>query len=177
VNALADPGVGNYLNRHFVSGFQKVATFRIVAGQKQGGNVAAYFCTPEGRVLHAVAGPVDAGTLLREARWANETFQMAQLQHLPPAEMAGFFRKAHRERLRQENNVTLPEAKLPRVGTVSGKQLGRLLAQNGRLGLSNQGKVHLLLAVAPLPRLERVYRVVFENILNEQISTNPVARR
>ena len=53
--------MGDYLNRHFVSAFQKVATFQIVNGaQKQGGNVASYFCTPEGRVLHAIAGPVDA---------------------------------------------------------------------------------------------------------------------
>jgi len=35
--------------------------------------------------------------------------------------------------------------------------------------------VHLLLAVAPLPRLEQVYQVVFENILNERITTKPVA--
>ena len=54
MNALANEEVGQYLNRHFVSAFQKVATFQINAGQKQGGNVAGYFCTPEGRVLHAL---------------------------------------------------------------------------------------------------------------------------
>ena len=36
--------VGKFVNEHFVSSFQRVATFRIVGGQKQGGNVAAYFC-------------------------------------------------------------------------------------------------------------------------------------
>jgi hypothetical protein len=46
-----------------------VGTFRIVNGQKQGGNVASYFCTPDGRVLHLIAGPVDGDTLIREARW------------------------------------------------------------------------------------------------------------
>ena len=30
----------------------KAGTFKIVDGQKQGGNVAAYFCAPDGRVLH-----------------------------------------------------------------------------------------------------------------------------
>ena len=49
-----------------MSSFQKVATFKIVGGNKQGGNVAAYFCAPDGRVLHCVAGPVDAATFLRE---------------------------------------------------------------------------------------------------------------
>ena len=58
VNALANPEVGKYLNEYFVSSFQKVATFRIVnGGQKQGGNVASYFCAPDGRVLHVVRRP------------------------------------------------------------------------------------------------------------------------
>ena len=69
MNALAKPEVGEFLNKNFVSSFQKVATFQIVNGQKQGGNVAAYFCAPDGRVLHCVAGPVDSGTMLREAQW------------------------------------------------------------------------------------------------------------
>ena len=60
MNALAQPQVGEYFKRHFVSAFQKVATFKVNGGNKQGGNVASYFCTPEGRVLHVVAGPVNA---------------------------------------------------------------------------------------------------------------------
>jgi hypothetical protein len=60
VNALTEPEVGQYLNRHFVAAFQKVATFKVAGNNKQGGNVAAYFCTPAGLVLHAIAGPVDA---------------------------------------------------------------------------------------------------------------------
>jgi hypothetical protein len=40
--------------------------------QKNGGNVAGYFCTPEGFVLNAVVGPVPAQKLLSEARWAVE---------------------------------------------------------------------------------------------------------
>ena len=39
-----------------MSAFQKVGTFRISNGQKQGGNVASYFCTPDGQVLHLLAG-------------------------------------------------------------------------------------------------------------------------
>ena len=73
MNALADPEVGKYLNEYFVSAFQKVGTFRIVGRQKQGGNVASYFCAQDGRVLHVVAGPVNAATLLKEARWVVET--------------------------------------------------------------------------------------------------------
>jgi len=50
---------------------------KIVNGQKQGGNVASYFCAPDGRVLHCVAGPVDAGTFLREAKWIVEKAKKA----------------------------------------------------------------------------------------------------
>ena len=54
MGALANDQVGDYLNRHFVSSFLKVGTFALVNGQKQGGNVATYFCLPDGRVLHAL---------------------------------------------------------------------------------------------------------------------------
>ena len=77
MNALANPEVGKYLNEYFACSFQKVATFRVVGGQKQGGNVASYFCAPDGRVLHVVAGPVNSATLLKEARWVVETTKKA----------------------------------------------------------------------------------------------------
>jgi len=174
VNALTNAEVGRYLNRHFVSAFQKVANFQINGGQKQGGNVAGYFCTPEGRVLHVLAGPVDADTFLREARWANETYQMAQLEKPTLAQLQAFFRKAHLERLQQEQNVRLPLNRLPKPDVLTREQLDRLIVQNNHLGLNNQGKVHMLLAVAPLPPLGQVYRAVFEQILKEKISTKPV---
>jgi hypothetical protein len=174
VNALADPNVGRYLNRHFVSAFQKVATFEINGAQKQGGNVASYFCTRDGLVLHAVAGPVQGEVFLREARWANETYQLAQLEKPNPAQLQAFFRKAHLERL-QQLNVRLRADRLPRPDAITPKLLERLLAENVHLGLDNQGKVDLLLTVGPTPRLNQFYRVVFERILEEKISTNPVA--
>ena len=53
---------------------QQVGNFEVVnqAGVlvKNGGNVASYFCTPDGRVIHAVTGPVPAEELLAAARWA-----------------------------------------------------------------------------------------------------------
>ena len=60
MGALANDEVGKFINEHCVSSFQKVATFRIVGKAKQGGNVASYFCAPDGRVLHVVPGPVNA---------------------------------------------------------------------------------------------------------------------
>jgi hypothetical protein len=157
VNALANAGVGKYLDTFFVSTFQKVAAFKIVAGQKQGGNVASYFCTPEGQVLHAVAGPVDAATLLREARWAVEACKLGRLEAGDdPDKLRAFFHNAHAERLRKEHGLDL----------TAGRRRGQL---------AKAGRVHLLLAAAPLARVERVYKVVFEKILGETVSTAPVA--
>jgi hypothetical protein len=103
VNALASPEVGKYLNEYFVSSFQKVATFKIVGAQKQGGNVASYFCAPDGRVLHAVAGPVDAATLLREAKWVVDNTKKAIAEAKGDGgKFKAYFRKLHAERLKTE---------------------------------------------------------------------------
>ncbi|MCH8246473.1 MAG: hypothetical protein IH951_08705 [Bacteroidetes bacterium] len=58
---------------------QQVGDFKVtnVRGkiQRNGGNVVSYFCTPEGRVIYAVVGPVKPEKLLKAARWAHETFR------------------------------------------------------------------------------------------------------
>ncbi len=101
MNALTNPEVGKYLNGSFVATYQKVGTFTINGGQKQGGNVASYFCTSEGRVLHIIAGPVKADVLLREARWVVETSKLALLEDVKTeVRLRLFWRKAHVERLR-----------------------------------------------------------------------------
>ena len=108
MNALANPQVGKYINENFVSSFQKVATFRIVGKQKQGGNVATYFCAPDGRVLHCIAGPVNAPAMLREAKWVVETAKKAIDESKGDG---GVFkarmRTAHAERLRTEHGLAV----------------------------------------------------------------------
>lgn len=111
MNALANPEVGAFLNKHFVSSFQKVATFRIVNGQKQGGNVASYFCAPDGRVLHCVAGPVNAATLLREAKWVVDSVKKAMEEsRKTEVPFKALFRRWHAERLRQEHGLVVEPA-------------------------------------------------------------------
>jgi len=106
VNALADVETGTYINEHFVSSFQKVATFKIVNGQKQGGNVASYFCAPDGRVLHCVAGPVDAATMKREAQWVVETTKRAMKEAKGDgAKFKAIFREAHAQKLLNETGL------------------------------------------------------------------------
>jgi hypothetical protein len=158
-----------------VPAFQKVATFRINEGQKQGGNVASYFCTPGGLVLHAVAGPVDADTFLREARWAHDTYEAARLAAPSPDELRAFFREAHHDRLQREHGVRLSQHRLSPPDASGEGTLDQSFAQHVRRTSDNRGKVHLLLALCPMPPLGQVYQVVFEKILGERISTSPVA--
>lgn len=108
MGALNDEKVGKYVNEYFVSSYQKVATFKIVNGQKQGGNVAAYFCAPDGRVLHCVAGPVNAQTFLREAKWVVETTkECMKAAKDDGAKFKSLFRKAHAEKLRQDFGIVV----------------------------------------------------------------------
>src|SRR5207302_8982815 len=79
-----------------------------VGARKQGGNVASYFCAPDGRVLHVVAGPVDAPTLLREAKWVVETTRKALAESKDDGgKFKAYFRKAHAERLRTEYGLVV----------------------------------------------------------------------
>jgi hypothetical protein len=108
VGALADAEVGKYINKYFVSSFQKVATFRIVGKQKQGGNVATYFCAPDGRVLHVVAGPVNAKTMLHEAKWLVETAEAAIKECKGDGgKFKAIFRTAHAKKLKAETGLVV----------------------------------------------------------------------
>jgi hypothetical protein len=175
VNALANEEVGKYLNQHFVSSFQKVGTFQVANGQKNGGNVASYFCLSDGSVLHAVAGPVDAATLLREARWVAETRKLAMTTSRGDIDRyRAVFRKAHADRLQQEYQVKINSRKL--AGDYA---LTAFTEQdfNRRLGCqagNRQARVHWLLALFPLVPIDQIYPVVFEKILGEKVSTLPV---
>jgi hypothetical protein len=176
VNALANAEVGEYLTKHFTATFQKVGSFRVAGAQKQGGNVASYFCTPDGGVLDAVAGPVDAATLLREARWVVETRKMALLESGGNVNRYRLFlRLAHAQRLADENGVA--DVNWRALPLYRGSEAAlALLLDNDRHArrLNQQGRVHLLLAAFPLVKLDQAYRVVYERILNEQVTTAPV---
>ena len=111
MGALANPEVGKFINEYFCSAYQKVATFKIVGAQKQGGNVASYFCAPDGRVLHCVAGPVDAGTFLREAKWVVDTTKKAmEVSKNDGGKFKAYFRTAHADKLRQDFGVIVSPA-------------------------------------------------------------------
>jgi len=93
--AFTNVELGNYLRKYFVASYQIVPT---VAPK---GAVVSYFCAPDGRVLHAVAGAVDAAVLLAEATWAVEASKKAiEESRTTEVPFKALFRKAHAERLR-----------------------------------------------------------------------------
>ena len=173
MRALANEEVGNYLNQHFVSSFQKVANFRIVVGQKVGGNVASYFTLEDGSVLHILAGPLDAATLLREARWVVETRKLAiTASQGSSTRYKTFWRRAHAERLLAEHGVAMNVKRKAGISSQT-STMSPALGFVGR-GVNAGAQVHSLLATYPLIKIDKIYGVVFERILGEKLSTIPV---
>jgi hypothetical protein len=175
VNALANEKVAEYINENFVATYMKVGTFQIVNGQKQGGNVASYFCQPTGEVVHAVPGQVTADTLLSEASWAVEARKFALTRStdlkngvLDEAKYRSMLRKAHMERFNQARN---PGQARINMGYVP--PLPKFLPKN----LSTQAQANWLLAQKTLAPIEDVFPIVWEQILNEKLSVLPVAMR
>lgn len=159
------------MNENFVSTHQKVGTFRIVNGQKQGGNVACYFCRPDGTVLHAVAGPVKAETLLAEAHFAVELDKLARL-HGAKSTLKNKLTVAeeHQKRLRMEvkGGRGDADAVLNGFGTDD-----LFLAKCGGM-LTAQGQVSALLMTRPLAQLDQFYPLVWERVLKQTQNVAPV---
>ena len=169
MNALADPRVVDYFNENFVCTYLKVGTFKIVNGQKQGGNVASYFCLADGSVLHAVPGKTDANKLLNEARWAYETRKAALTLgtdlvtgNLDMRRYQDIVKKSHTERYAAESGHWMNKG--------PGRSLPALLPKN----TTQQGQAHWLLARTPLAKIDNVYPVVWTQILREELSGLPV---
>lgn len=169
-----------------VATYLKVGTFQIVGDRKVGGNVASYFCLPDGTVLHAVAGPANGSTFLHEARWAWEIRKTA-LTHATDLvsgdvdrdRLRAEMKNAHEERFAAATN---PQWALKLRAGAAGA------APNGHRGIgamspdlprhvNRQAQVHWLLATRPLERIDQIYPVVWQEILREQLSNLPVATR
>jgi hypothetical protein len=167
VNALANDKVAKELNENFVSTYMKVGKFQIINGVKVGGNVASYFCLPDGSVLHAVAGQMDARKMLNESRWALDTRKAAQTAgtnldtgKLDRNRFALEVRKAHGERYHLAMNNHFGDK--------------NVIPKKMPLLATPEAKTHWLLASQPLDKLDRIYPVVWRQILNEQLSALPV---
>lgn len=164
------------MSDNFEVTYQKVGTFRIVGGVKQGGNVASYFCLSDGTVIHAVAGLVNAAQYLQELRWAVDLRKLAASEAGGDlAKYRATLRKGHLERLASESGLKLPPNTLPGIhnGPPPVPTANQIRTPAGR-NLSTQGQVHALLAYYPLPKIQQLYPIVFEEVLKEKLSTLPV---
>jgi hypothetical protein len=126
---------------------------------KNGGNVASYFCTPAGRVIHAVVGPVNADELLEEAQWAIDTF--AALANAPLRDQVQYVGMAHQTALGRE-------VAAPNWGKSKWSRPVAAQTSPRRGGRSQQ--IHELLAEQPMATLVSVYQEIFEHILGQRIS-------
>jgi hypothetical protein len=128
-----------------VAAYQQVGSFEVVDEhgklERNGGNVASYFCTPDGHVIEAVTGPVDADELLAEARWAVASYDAAR--NGQPGDIGALLAQAHR-----------------RAATVD----------QGQARTSNPQAIHQLLANKPFPPLSAVYEEIFERILKQRVN-------
>lgn len=192
MNALANADVGRLMAKYFVASFQRVGTFKINNGQKQGGNVAAYFCASDGRVLHAIAGPVQAKVFLEEAKWVVDAAQQAVGDSKgDSAHFKELMRKAHATRLEEKYGIRVtPVFKddvMQNLRTAlayrdaDGRPLAPVLPlppvenqEAVRRDLPNAAKVHRLLAAHAMMKIENLYGAVFEGLLGEKVTTKPV---
>ena len=172
MNALADQRVADYFNDNFVCTYLKVGTFQIVNGQKQGGNVASYFCLDDGSVVHAIPGKVGADTLLTESRWAYETRKSALTLSTDFVKGDVDLKKC-KEQLRRSHTESYYAEQNP--GLLGRNTLPPLPMNMPRHG-SQQAQVHWLLGRSPLANLNDVYPIVWTKVLGEQLSSRSVAK-
>lgn len=147
---------------------------------KVGGNVATYFCTPDLRVVHAIAGNVDAATYLDEARWASELAK--RIEGAAVEKSAALCRSAHEERAREI--AAIMRDTLVRQPFHDGSEDKTPRGYRRRINWSNANTiepvnvlgpgVHTKLSEAGLPALEAVQSHVFETLLRERLSDEPV---
>jgi len=153
--------VAEYFQKHFVAAYQQVGSFEVVDEhgklQRNGGNVASYFCTPEGRVVHAVTGPVAADELLDEARWAVAAYDATSADS--PADVPSELARAHRLAPQPAGNRTsksqaihqlLAGKPLPAIRAVYREIFERILGQ--RVSLPGDGIEKVADAVAAAGR-------------------------
>lgn len=175
MNALASQKVADFLQDRFVATYMKVGTFQIVGDRKVGGNVASYFCLPDGAVLHAVTGPVNEHIFLSEARWAWETHRSAVTlsTDLVTGELDRFRLKQEMARGHHERFAAVLNVHRPGTQRLTSVPLPDSLPRH----VNQQGQVSWLLAMRPLERVEQVYPIVWQEILRESLSGLPVATR
>lgn len=186
MQALAKQEVGDFLTQNFVSVYDKIGTFQMNVdengtAQKNGGNVAAFFCTPKGYVIHVAAGPRTGEAFLAEAKWAlavhsqilaDRTLGKSQARIDQVSRVTAALRWAHTEAFK---SLSSRDPNAPRSELVWNKPPADP-ALNGldEAGRRQRTKVHELLASRAYEPLTNVGPLVYTMILGERVTHQPV---
>ena len=192
------------MGENFIASYHQIGDFEVVKVngklQKNGGNVASYFCTPEGRVIHVTAKPVSADQLLREATWAVTTYRQVQAQK-PPTLLAqrqlieeahlshfnysrqDFYAKVreqlprvqqrYQQRYEEKMLAVYNEARRSSYSSKSRyKESPLVLARRAAAKSLGGDRAHQIMVAQPLAPFQEVYREVFEELTNERVTEN-----
>jgi hypothetical protein len=185
--ALAKPEVGDFLTKNFVSVHDKVGTFQVSSSSdgktanRNGGNVAAFFCTPSGYVIHAAAGPRTGEAFLAEAKWAvavysqilsDRTLGAAQARAENIPRITAALRHAHSSAhdLLNKPDQTAPGRELVIHEPPSDPNLKGL----DNAGRNQRKQVHKLLKTRAFEPLATIGPKVYTDILGEKVTTQDV---
>lgn len=190
--------MGELISKSFVATYEQAGDFEVthVNGniKKNGGNVASYFCTADGRVVHAVGKNVGADKLLKEARWAMEVYARARSESPDKlAKQAEFIQTAHLEKLgatmsdfRRMIEKELPHARQNYAHKVSDYRkkmasarhkssytkppVPELAAARRAAEKLHGSRASQILAAQPLPEFYDVRQHMFERLANEDFN-------
>jgi len=192
------------VGENFIASYHQIGDFEVVKVngklQKNGGNVASYFCTPEGRVIHVTAKPINADQLLREATWAVTTYRQVQAQkpstllaqrhlveqaHLSHFNTSNvdFYAKVKEQlpRAQQRYQQRYEEKMLAVYNESRGSSYSRksrykesplVLARRAAAKSLGGDRAHQIMLAQPLAPFQEVYREVFEGLTNERVIEN-----
>ncbi len=185
--ALAKPEVGDFLTKNFVAVHDKVGTFQVSSSSdgktanRNGGNVAAFFCTPSGYVIHAAAGPRTGEAFLAEAKWAvagysqilsDRSLGAAQANAEKIPRITAALRQAHSS---AHDLLNKPDQ------TATGRELviHEPPSDPNLKGLDNAGRnqrkqVHKLFKTRAFEPLASIGPKVYTDILGEKVTTQDV---
>lgn len=179
--ALAKPEVGDFLNKNCVSTFTKVGTFSVTFSadglneRKNGGNVAAFLCAPNGRVIHAIAGPRNGDAFLTELKWATRVYAqiladpkagMSQVQKAGGSRIAAALREVHGNAHETLTGRRAPDNEWVATAGNSGDS-----RNDGR---QRRQQVHRLLQRKAFEPLTSLGPEVYGHILGEHVTMEPV---
>ena len=155
----------------------------------------SYFCTPKGKVIHAVGGPVSPNRLLREAKWAVESYDQAvrtagtsqtgQAKMIEGAHLAalGTSPEHFYNAMRSEYPASNGRAQYQMVKMVKNSQWAAkyrspksrvenpvVEARRSAARSFGSDQVHQILAAQPLAHINQVYKEMFEDVVNEEVA-------